>query len=231
MHKEMGGNMRALGWFWGSIRIMTQKNQRITIRKAIGECPVYSYIAPEYDKISATEKNLNHQYFQDHHGEKRNRFVIAFRKLLETFEVSGRQERRIPEQGSVEEAGQQLPGEEGVQVRRCNERTLRTGVNPFQLTPNRQELESEQVVRYKEKRKREFIQEHEEHSDKIFLGVTLPQLTRTEMGKVEVGLMDLFKTEVNPTTREFKPKADDSDDWECWKEHTRKHWTLSLFMW
>jgi hypothetical protein len=50
------------------------------------------------------EKNLNHHYFHGHPGEKMNRSVITFRKLFETLEFGGRQERRIPEQGPVEEA-------------------------------------------------------------------------------------------------------------------------------
>jgi hypothetical protein len=187
-------------------------------------------MTPECAKMAAAEKNLNRHYSQDHPGQKKNRSVIMLQKPFETFTVDGRQERMIPEQGPVEEASQQLPGEEGVQVRRCDERMLRSGANPLQLTPNRQELESERVGRYKEERKRKFIRKHEQHSEKRFLRVTMPEMTRAEMGKAKVGLPDMFKTEINPIIREFKPKADDLEDWERWKGHTRKHCNLSLFM-
>jgi hypothetical protein len=36
-HEEMYATMQALGWFWGSIRIMKQANAAITIREAIKE--------------------------------------------------------------------------------------------------------------------------------------------------------------------------------------------------
>jgi hypothetical protein len=72
--------------------------------------PSVTVYGPECGKIVATEKNLNHHYSQDHPGEKRNISIIAFRKLFQTLEFGGGQEKRIPEQGPVEEAGQQLQG-------------------------------------------------------------------------------------------------------------------------
>jgi hypothetical protein len=93
-------------------------------------------MAPEYGKIDATEKNLNRCYSQGPLGEKRNKYVIAFRKLFETLEFGGGQERRVPEQGPVGEASQQLPGKEILQVRRCEEKRPRTGPNPLQPTQN-----------------------------------------------------------------------------------------------
>jgi hypothetical protein len=63
--------------------------------------------------------------------------VIAFRKLFQTLEFGGRQEGRIPAQGPVEEAGQQLPGEEVAQIRKCEEMGIRTRANPLQSTANR----------------------------------------------------------------------------------------------
>jgi hypothetical protein len=132
--------------------------------------------------------------------------------MFQTLEFDGRQEKRIPEQWSVEEAGQQLPGEEVVQVRRCEVKRPRTRANPLQPTPDRQALESEHVVRYKEQRKREFRRKHEEYSDKMSLGVKMPRMTQAEMGKVKTGLANLFKTEINSIMREFKSRADDWKD-------------------
>jgi hypothetical protein len=64
------------------------------------------------------EKKLNHHYSQDHPGKKENRSVSASSKLFQTLEFSGRQERKISEQGAFEEVAWQSSGEEGVQVRR-----------------------------------------------------------------------------------------------------------------
>jgi hypothetical protein len=84
----------------------------------IAESAVYQCIIPESEKILATQKNLSHYYSQDHPGEKRNRSITAFQKLFQTIEFSGRRERRILGQRSADEAGQQFPAEEIVQVRR-----------------------------------------------------------------------------------------------------------------
>jgi hypothetical protein len=87
--------------------------------------------------------------------------------------------------------------------------------NPRESTPtdsNRQVLELERAVQYKKERKREFRRKHEEHSDKMSLEVNMPQMTQAEMRKVKVGLADLFKTEINPITREFKTRTDDWED-------------------
>jgi hypothetical protein len=188
---------------------MLQNNQQITIRETVGEDPVYLYKAPESGKIFATEKNLNYHYSQDRRGEKRNRSIIVFRKLFQTLEFDGRQERMIPEQRSVEEASQQLSGEEVVQVRRCEEMRLRIGTNPLQLIPSRQVLELERAVRYKKERKRKFRRKHKEHSDKMSLEVSMPQMTQEEMLKIKVRLADLFKTEINLIMREFKSRTVD----------------------
>jgi hypothetical protein len=44
-HKEMYANIEALGQFWDSIRTMLENNQRIIILEAIGEGPMYQYMA------------------------------------------------------------------------------------------------------------------------------------------------------------------------------------------
>jgi hypothetical protein len=80
---------------------------------------VYHCNAPECGKNFATEKNLKHDYYQDHPGEKTNRSVIPFGKLFQTLEFGGGHEKRIPQQESVEEADQRLSGKEIVQVKRC----------------------------------------------------------------------------------------------------------------
>jgi hypothetical protein len=131
VHNEIDANMEALGWSCGSIKIMLQNNPPIRIREAIGEGPVYEYMAPECGKIFAVEKNLHYQHSQDHPGETKNRSVSASPKLFQTLESPGGQKRRILEQGPVEEAGQQLPGEEVVQVRRCEGKRPRTRTNPL----------------------------------------------------------------------------------------------------
>jgi hypothetical protein len=38
------------------------------------------------------------------------------------------------------------------------------------------------------------------------------------MRKVEVGLTDLFKTEINPIIREFTPRTDNWEDWQTFEE-------------
>jgi hypothetical protein len=129
--------------------------------------------------------------------------------LFQTLEFDGRQEQKVLEQGPAEEAGQQLPGKEIVQVRRCKERRPRIRANPLQPIPNRQVLESECAVQYKEERKREFRRKRTEYKDKMSLGVNMSQMTQTKMRKVKVGLADLFKIEINPIIRQFKPRTGD----------------------
>jgi hypothetical protein len=38
-------------------------------------------------------------------------------------------------------------------------------------------------------------------------------MSRAEMRRVKKGLVDLFKTEINPIMKEFEPRSDDWDDW------------------
>jgi hypothetical protein len=38
-------------------------------------------------------------------------------------------------------------------------------------------------------------------------------MTQAEMWKVKVGPVELFKTEINPIMREFKPRTNDSNEW------------------
>jgi hypothetical protein len=52
----------------------------------------------------------------NHPGEQRNRSIIAFQKLVQTIEFGGGQERRILEEGPIEEVCQPLLGDEVVQV-------------------------------------------------------------------------------------------------------------------
>jgi hypothetical protein len=40
-HADLCENMNALGWFWGSIRTILQKNPYTMIRDAMGENPVF----------------------------------------------------------------------------------------------------------------------------------------------------------------------------------------------
>jgi hypothetical protein len=49
------------------------------------------------------------------------------------------------------------------------------------------------------------------------LGINLSQMTQAEMRKVKIGLANLFKTEVNPIMREFKPRTDDWEDWQAFE--------------
>jgi hypothetical protein len=70
-------------------------------------------------------------------------------KLFQTIDLGGAQERKIPQQGPVEEAGQQRSREEIVQVRRCEKRKPKTRANSLQPIPDRQILESECGVQYK----------------------------------------------------------------------------------
>jgi hypothetical protein len=94
-------------------------------------------MAPECGKISATKKYLNYPHSQDHPGEKRNRSIMAFQESFPRTESGRRKEKRIPEQRSFDKAGQQLPGEEIIEVRRYEERGPRTRLNPLQPIPNK----------------------------------------------------------------------------------------------
>jgi hypothetical protein len=67
---------------------------------------------------------LNRHYSHDHAGEKRNRSVVPYLKLFQTLGYGGRQEARIPEEESIDEAGQRAPrDEEAMQPRHDGERT------------------------------------------------------------------------------------------------------------
>jgi hypothetical protein len=72
-------------------------------------------------------------------------------------------------------------------------------------------------VQYKEERKRKFRRKNEEHNDKISVGVNMPQMTQAEIRKVKIGLTDLFKAEINPIMREFKPRPGDWEEWQAFE--------------
>jgi hypothetical protein len=72
-------------------------------------------------------------------------------------------------------------------------------------------------MRYKEERKRRFKRKHEEHNEKKSIRVNAPQMIQAEMSKVKVGLANLFKTEINQIMREFKPRTDNSEDWQAFE--------------
>jgi hypothetical protein len=69
-------------------------------------------------------------------------------------------------------------------------------------------------VQYESEKKREFRRKQEEHSDKMSLGVNMPQMSQAKMRKVKLGLADLFKTEISSIMREFKLRI---NDWEHWQ--------------
>jgi hypothetical protein len=54
----------------------------------------------------------------------------------------------------------------------------------------------------------------------------MPQTIQAEMRKIKVGMVDLFKTEINPITREFKSKAYDWEDWQAFEGAYEEAWHL-----
>jgi hypothetical protein len=175
-------------------------------------------MASECQNIFPGEKNPNPYYSENHRRERTNISVIAFQKLFQTGKFHGGQERRLPEQEPVEEASRQRSGEEIVPARRSDERRPRMSANPLQSTANRQILQSECVAPYIEEKKREFRRKHEENSDKISFRVNVPQMTRAKTRKVKVGLVDLFKTEINPIISELKPRIDNWENWQIFEK-------------
>jgi hypothetical protein len=223
-HENLWTNMQSLGWFWGSVRTMLQANPGITIRDAFGEGPMFQCNHPDCGKLFATEINLNRYYSHDHAGEKRNRSVVPYLRLFQTLGYGGGHEARIPEEESVYEASQRPPrDEEAMQPRHDGERgpmnypELVQELNPLQPGPDRLELESEHQTQYQEQRRREFRQKLEMHDDKTLMRVNMPQLSQSEMRKVKKGLMDLFKTVINPTMKELKPRTSKWKDWLAFK--------------
>jgi hypothetical protein len=158
-------------------------------------------------------KNLNHHYSEDYSAKKKDRPVIQLRKPFQ-LEFGAAQVMKIREQGSIEEAGKQLVGQEIVHFKKCAKIRPRIRVIPLQPTPNRQISESERVVRSKEERKREFSRMREEHSDKMLLVVNMPQMTQAERQKLKIRISDVFKTAINPIMRDFEPGKANWEDWQ-----------------
>jgi hypothetical protein len=93
-HTEMFANIKALGWFWGSIRTMTKANAATTMRGGVGEGPVIQCGEEGCGKGSATKTNLTRHFTQDHTGERRNRPIMPHRQLFQTMTM-GRREAMV----------------------------------------------------------------------------------------------------------------------------------------
>jgi hypothetical protein len=140
------------------------------------------------------------------------------------------------ERGSFEEAGQRpLEDDEAMRPGQAEERRSRNCNSPLRAGHNILESESEHLAQYKEQKRRDFRRKREEHSNNTAFGVNMPQTSQAEMCKVNEGLADLFKTEINPMTKESRPKTNDWEDWQvfegAYKEalhHLRLHVVKTL---
>jgi hypothetical protein len=90
--------VEALGWFWGSIRMMLPRNPQITIRDAMGEGPVFHCDAPECGKMFASKPKLTHNYAEEQAEKRMGKAHFPHRQLFETVIFGRRQEVMVPRQ-------------------------------------------------------------------------------------------------------------------------------------
>jgi hypothetical protein len=198
-HKDLFANVKLLGWFWGSIRTILQKNPQATIRDVMGEGPVLACPAPGCRKIFCKKPNLVIHHAQEHTGANMRTADIEPRRMYQALTFGGEQGATIPRQEPGGEADQRpREDEEVVREGQSEGRRVRTRPNPLQIAPDRQEVESQHMSDYKERRREDFRRKLEEHRRNTSRGVNVPQMSRAEMRKVKEGLAELFKTVINP---------------------------------
>jgi hypothetical protein len=92
--------------------------------------------------------------------------------------------------------------------------------NPCEFTPTDPKQASIGIVTrdaIQKRKEKKFRRKHEEHSNKMSLGVNILQMTQAEMRNIKVRLADLFKTEINLIMREFEPRTNDWEDWQAFE--------------
>jgi hypothetical protein len=199
-HQEMEEDMEKLGWFWGAMRTMLLENPETTIREAIGEGRVFQCAVAECGKIFSKPGNVSKHFSHTHPKELMRNHRAPTTTLFQTVEENVPPPEVVPEVITMRD------------MLEINRRAkLLIPPNPLPDLPP--PIDSREMERHKMRRVREFIRKRDIHMHNTGSGVNIPKLTKKDMIKVRVGLLDLFEHEINPLMKEFQPENGDWDGW------------------
>jgi hypothetical protein len=77
-------------------------------------------------------------------------------------------------------------------------------------------VQQEEVQRAEAEKRRireDFIRKKEHYEREISRGMNIPQLNADQMRRMKVGLIDLFKGELNPMLEQMMTEGDDHAEW------------------
>jgi hypothetical protein len=104
-HPDMRANIKALGWFWGTIHTMIREKPRAMIAEVLREGEAYQCTVPQCGQIFANERGIK-AHFTGYHGALLQKDWTATRcKLIQRFELMG--------EGEVDEDADVLERKEG----------------------------------------------------------------------------------------------------------------------
>jgi hypothetical protein len=106
-HGDLSENMKALGWFWGSMRTILRTRPDATIADTLGEGPVFECGEPNCGRMFAKLRNLNQHCGAEHGRAIGSNSVRPSREFFQSIEYGRRAEVRNQDQWRLEEANQE----------------------------------------------------------------------------------------------------------------------------
>jgi hypothetical protein len=240
LHKGMAGDIRALGWFWGTIRTLLRMNPGATVEAGLGGGELYRCLAPLPQhadgervgrclKLFPTVQSVRMHFGKSHAPRTRRGWKAEMEVLTQTWtmEGPGPADEGAAETDDRTEAGAEAEAAQGSAdepVHREEPAPPRRGVRGEERHPDiglrsdparvAQRVDEERVGRGVAQSREEMIRRKAELQAWAEKGVNIPQLSAEQMRGVKEGLGDLFRNEVNPLLAKFQPEQ---DDWEGWR--------------
>jgi hypothetical protein len=93
-HKDLASDIRALGWFWGTMRDIMKRKPLITIAEARREGDVWKWRQNKYGHFFATADSLRRHFSHAHGSSTTHNWELKVRQRVFTRKIGARDERR-----------------------------------------------------------------------------------------------------------------------------------------
>jgi hypothetical protein len=93
-HKDLASDMRALGWFRGTMRDMMKRKPLMTITEALGEGDVWKCRQNKCGDFFATADSLRRHFSPAHASSTTQNWNANMRQMVWPWEIGARDERR-----------------------------------------------------------------------------------------------------------------------------------------
>jgi hypothetical protein len=93
-HKDLASDIRALGWFWGTMRDIMKRKPLMTIAEALGDGDVWKCRKNKCGHFFATTNVLRRRFSHAHACLTTQNWDANMRQIVLTWEIGARDERR-----------------------------------------------------------------------------------------------------------------------------------------